>query len=111
MADHFKENMLRNSLNGTDGQHVPDKQNWPPAPSHFSFDDPQVLGFHRPTRFEGDVNNLEVIGDIPKELNGTFYRVMPDPQFPSFIGNDVVSHASHFLPVPTVNFTRRSNKA
>ncbi|CAI7637745.1 unnamed protein product [Penicillium manginii] len=43
----------------------------------------------KPCRFEGEVQNVEVHGSIPPEINGTFYRVMPDPQFPPFIENDV----------------------
>ncbi|RWQ96266.1 carotenoid oxygenase [Paecilomyces variotii] len=49
---------------------------------------PQLSGFMKPCRYEGEVRNLEVIGQIPKEINGTFYRVMPDPQFPSRFSND-----------------------
>ena len=44
----------------------------------------------KPCRFEGEVQNLEVYGEIPKEIDGTFYRVMPDPAFPPFIDNDPV---------------------
>jgi carotenoid cleavage dioxygenase-like enzyme len=32
---------------------------------------------NKPTRFEGDLFNLEVTGKIPPEINGTFYRVQP----------------------------------
>ena len=59
-----------------------------------TFEDAAVSGFMRPVRFEGEINNLEVVGEIPKEINGTFYRVMPEPQFPAFIPNDPVSR--HF---------------
>ena len=54
-------------------------------------DRPQFSGFMKPCRFEGEVLNVEVYGEIPKEIDGTFYRVMPDPQFPPFIENDPVS--------------------
>ncbi|KIX09393.1 uncharacterized protein Z518_00472 [Rhinocladiella mackenziei CBS 650.93] len=49
---------------------------------------PQFSGFMKPCRFEGEVQNLEVKGTIPTSINGVFYRVMPDPQFPPFIEND-----------------------
>jgi carotenoid cleavage dioxygenase-like enzyme len=62
----------------------------PQASQHFS-NLPQFSGFMKPCRFEGEVQNLEVIGSIPPELNGTFYRVMPDPQLPPLIENDPVS--------------------
>jgi carotenoid cleavage dioxygenase len=68
MAVHFRQNYVRNRY--------PDL--------------PQFSGFMKPCRFEGEVQNVEVHGSIPPEINGTFYRVMPDPQFPPFIENDVV---------------------
>ncbi|KAF2032577.1 carotenoid oxygenase [Setomelanomma holmii] len=49
---------------------------------------PQFQEFMKPCRFEGEIQNLTHRGHIPEEINGTFYRVMPDPQFPSFIEND-----------------------
>jgi carotenoid cleavage dioxygenase-like enzyme len=45
----------------------------------------------KPCRVEGEVLNLEVYGEIPEDIDGTFYRVMPDPQFSPFIENDPVS--------------------
>ncbi|TDZ68065.1 Lignostilbene-alpha,beta-dioxygenase isozyme III [Colletotrichum trifolii] len=59
------------------------------APPRQAFPDrPQFSGFMKPCRFEGEVRNLEVVGTLPPELDGTFYRIMPDPQFPPFIDND-----------------------
>ncbi|KAJ5657185.1 Carotenoid oxygenase [Penicillium longicatenatum] len=58
-----------------------------PAAKHFP-DRPQFSDFMKPCRFEGEVQNLEVHGDLPSDINGTFYRVMPDPQLPPFIDND-----------------------
>ncbi|EFX02417.1 carotenoid oxygenase [Grosmannia clavigera kw1407] len=49
---------------------------------------PQFSGFMKPCRFEGEVGNLEIEGTLPPEINGTFYRVMPDPQFPPYILDD-----------------------
>jgi hypothetical protein len=57
---------------------------------------PQFSGFMKPSRFEGEVQNLEIVGDIPMEISGTFYRVMPDPQFPSFVENDPVCDRAVF---------------
>lgn len=53
-------------------------------------DRPQFSGFMKPCRMEGEVQNLEVYGKIPEDIDGTFYRVMPDPQFSPFIENDPV---------------------
>lgn len=55
-------------------------------------DKPQFSGFMKPCRYEGEVQNLEVFGEIPKEVDGTFYRVMPDPQFAPFIEDDPVCY-------------------
>jgi len=72
-----------------DGEKAPrTKGGLPPVPRYFS--DKNTSGFMRPVRFEGEITNLEVIGSIPKSIEGTFYRVMPEPHFPSFIANDPV---------------------
>lgn len=45
---------------------------------------PQTPAFSsvlRLIRMEGDIHDLEVDGEIPRELDGAFYRVHPDPQF------------------------------
>ena len=38
-------------------------------------------------RFEGEVADLMVLGNIPEEIDGTFYRVMCDPFMPPHPGN------------------------
>ncbi|OJI96472.1 hypothetical protein ASPVEDRAFT_120230 [Aspergillus versicolor CBS 583.65] len=48
----------------------------------------QFHGFMKPCRFEGKVSNLEVQGVIPECIDGTFFRVMPDPPHVPFIEND-----------------------
>ncbi|KAL0471614.1 carotenoid oxygenase 1 [Neurospora intermedia] len=67
---------------------IPEKQpdELPPAPRYFQGGN--TAGFMRPVRFEGEITNLEVVGEIPKSIEGTFYRVMPEPHLPSFIPND-----------------------
>jgi hypothetical protein len=45
----------------------------------------------KPCRVEGEVRNLEVYGDLPKDIDGTFFRVMPDPQVVPFVEDDPVS--------------------
>ncbi len=50
-------------------------------------------------RLEADVRHCEVRGAIPSDLNGAFYRVGPDPQFPLVDGNipfDGEGHVSMF---------------
>src|SRR6476661_3255992 len=51
---------------------------------------PEFSGsLYQPLRFEGDLYDLEVEGDIPASLEGTFYQVAPDPQYPPFLGEDI----------------------
>lgn len=42
-----------------------------------------------PLRFEADVYDCEVIGEIPAELEGTLYRAGPDTHYPT-LANDVI---------------------
>ncbi len=46
-------------------------------------------GFDTPSRVEADVLDLEVTGEIPMEMNGTFFRVGPDPQFQPKINSPI----------------------
>lgn len=50
---------------------------------------PVFSGINKPSRFEGDVFDLEVTGTIPKEINATFYRIQPDQRFPPLFEDDV----------------------
>ncbi|MBW8743548.1 MAG: carotenoid oxygenase family protein [Sphingomonas sp.] len=53
-------------------------------------DTPNFTGFFAPSGVEADVHDLPVIdGAIPKALDGSFYRVAPDPQFPPMAGDDI----------------------
>jgi carotenoid cleavage dioxygenase-like enzyme len=62
----------------------------PPVVSQAWPETPQFTAFMKPCRFEGELQNLEVShGKIPLEIDGTFYRVMPDPQLRPFIEDDV----------------------
>lgn len=50
-------------------------------------------------KLEADVRDCEVTGAIPSDLNGAFYRVGPDPQYPLRPGNipfDGEGHVSMF---------------
>lgn len=41
-----------------------------------------LAGSDLPCRLEGEISDLVVLGQIPKEIEGTFYRVMVDPFVP-----------------------------
>ena len=46
-------------------------------------------GHNAVVRIECDIFDLIVEGEIPKEINGVWYRSVPDPQFPPKLGDDV----------------------
>src|SRR5690606_12635553 len=48
---------------------------------------PTFMTIDEPFRLEFDLFDLEVEGEIPAELNGTFYRVGPDQQYPPKMGD------------------------
>jgi len=52
-------------------------------------DTPSFTGFNKPSRIEADIRDLQHEGEIPLELDGAFYRVQPDPQFPPRHGDDI----------------------
>ena len=66
-----------------------------PYPDH-----PQLRGNFAPLRMECDIDDVIVRGEIPKDLNVTYYRNGPDPQFPPrgghhwFAGDGMV-HSFH----------------
>ncbi|KAF5967367.1 lignostilbene dioxygenase [Fusarium coicis] len=53
----------------------------------------QALEFSQhgvPGRFESEVADMVVYGDIPKEINGTFYCMMIDPLYPLMPNNPAI---------------------
>jgi carotenoid cleavage dioxygenase len=52
-------------------------------------DTPSFTGFNTPSRIEADIADLQHTGTIPPELDGAFYRVQPDPQFPPRLEDDI----------------------
>jgi carotenoid cleavage dioxygenase-like enzyme len=46
-------------------------------------------GINKASRIEGEVNDLEVTGIIPEEIDGTFFRVQPDHRFPPIYEQDI----------------------
>ncbi len=50
---------------------------------------PSFTGFNTPSRIEADIADLAHEGTIPAGLNGAFYRVQPDPQFPPRLADDI----------------------
>lgn len=60
-------------------------------------DIPMFQGINAPSRIEVDLNDLETEGDIPTDLNGAFYRIAPDHQFPPRFLDDVPFNADGTL--------------
>jgi carotenoid cleavage dioxygenase-like enzyme len=56
--------------------------------SHFP-DTPAFTGFNTPARIEADIVDLAHAGTIPPELDGAFFRVQPEQQFPPRLGDDI----------------------
>ncbi|MHA6719704.1 carotenoid oxygenase family protein [Sphingomonas sp. RS6] len=44
---------------------------------------------YTPSRFEGGVRDLEVVGEIPASLSGRFVQVAPDALYPPMLGDDI----------------------
>ena len=57
--------------------------------SHFPVDTSYYLNPAIHGRFEGDIPDLEVTGEVPGELSGDFFRIQPDPYFPRLTEEDV----------------------
>lgn len=64
------------------GKRVISRIEYPPKSGVFQ-------GFNAPSRFEGQVFDLEVFGEIPKAIDGTFYRIHPDHRFPPTYEDDI----------------------
>lgn len=56
-----------------------------------------MMGAFSPLRFEAYIHDCEVEGEIPPDLNGTFYRTGPDRRFPSRFPNDSLFNDDGFV--------------
>ena len=56
-------------------------------------DIPMFRGVNAPSRIEVDLDDLEVDGVIPRDLDGAFYRIAPDHQYPPRFLDDVPFNA------------------
>jgi carotenoid cleavage dioxygenase-like enzyme len=54
---------------------------------------PMFAGVNAPSRIEADIGDLEVVGEIPRQIDGAFYRVAADHQFAPRFANDVPFNA------------------
>jgi carotenoid cleavage dioxygenase-like enzyme len=58
---------------------------------------PTKVGFFTPERFEADIHDCEVLGKLPKDMNGTFYRVGADWFYPSKYPDDAILNADGYI--------------
>lgn len=49
---------------------------------------PDFTGYNEPMRMECDIFDLVIEGEVPEEINGSWYRSVPDPQYPPLLGYD-----------------------
>jgi carotenoid cleavage dioxygenase len=56
-------------------------------------DDPTATGFFAPLRFEADLHDCEVEGEIPGGLRGSFYRSCLDRRYPPRFADDTPYNA------------------
>jgi carotenoid cleavage dioxygenase len=54
-------------------------------------------GFYAPTRFEAHIHDCEVVGDIPADLTGTFYRTGLDRRYPPRFPDDAPFNDDGFV--------------
>jgi carotenoid cleavage dioxygenase len=52
-------------------------------PTSFDF-----TGYNAPSRIECDVYDLVIEGQLPAEINGSWFQSVPDPQYPPLLGHD-----------------------
>jgi carotenoid cleavage dioxygenase-like enzyme len=60
-------------------------------------DDVVFNGYAAPVRIEGEVHDLEVIGRIPPELDGVYYRNSADHAYPPLHGKDIFLNGDGML--------------
>jgi carotenoid cleavage dioxygenase-like enzyme len=89
---------------------------------------PYLAGNFGPIASEDNVQDLRVTGEIPRELNGTFYRNGPNPQFPPrdqnhhwfagdgmlhafILSNGLVNYKNRYVRTPKWVLENRAGKA
>lgn len=90
-------------LAATESSHHPHDQlvsEWPTAATDFD-------KRYSPCKIEADVQGLEVLGALPREIDGTFYRVFPDPNQPQTYNTKVSQETSRARSTKVMNLRRR----
>ncbi|NYF18985.1 carotenoid cleavage dioxygenase [Xanthomonas sp. JAI131] len=50
---------------------------------------PEFTGLYKPSRVEADVVDLQIEGEVPAAIDGVFFQVSPDSQYPPMLGKDI----------------------
>ncbi len=58
---------------------------------------PTKVGFFTPERFEAEIHDCEVLGQVPKDLDGTFFRVGGDWLYPSLFPDDAALNSDGYI--------------
>jgi carotenoid cleavage dioxygenase len=58
---------------------------------------PARTGYFAPERFEADVYDCEVLGQVPKDLNGAFFRVGAEWLYPPLFKDDAILNADGYI--------------
>ena len=61
------------------------------------FEGTQEAGFFAPQRFEGVIEDCEVVGTIPADLDGAFVRVGGEFYYPPKFPNDAPLHSDGYI--------------
>ena len=70
------------------------------CPRFFTLTPASAIRSRMPMRFEADVYECEVEGEIPQELEGAYYRTGADRQFPSLEDDIILNGDGHGQHVP-----------
>lgn len=69
------------------------RSKWPEKELNFDNSGSQLTTpFNRPLRIEGQVHDLEIYGEVPKSISGTFYRIQSEPYYVPYVKNEIVRH-------------------
>jgi carotenoid cleavage dioxygenase-like enzyme len=74
-------------------------------------DTPTFTGYNTPVREEVDIENLEIIGTLPGDIRGKYYRCGPDPHFPPRLGDDIYINGDGMLGMFVISENQVSYKS
>ncbi|PSN60462.1 carotenoid oxygenase [Corynespora cassiicola Philippines] len=79
------------TITSTGSETIQSKRSTLPVSDEFRFDKRNHIfnvPMNHPTRFDAEVASCVIHGQVPPQLDGTFYRVAPDPMFANRTGKD-----------------------